>query len=114
MLCVTSLVTPIPKKGPLNGPSDYRPISVSSTLSIIFEMILLLKMECFKEIHPNQFGYKKNSSCKQAHFIVNETINYYRQNGSKIHLISLDATKAFDKLWRDGLFYKLIGKIPKE
>jgi hypothetical protein len=24
---------------------------------------------------------------------------------------SLDAAKAFDKLWRDGLFYKLIGKV---
>ncbi|CAF0857609.1 unnamed protein product [Brachionus calyciflorus] len=71
-------------------------------------------MECFNDLHPNQFGYKKNSSCKQAHFVVNETINYYKHGGSKVHLISLDATKAFDRLWRDGLFYKLIGKIPKE
>ena len=71
-------------------------------------------MECFNDIHSNQFGYRKNSYCKQAHFLVNETINYYRQGGSKLHLVSLDATKAFDKLWRDGLFFKLIGKIPKE
>ncbi|CAF1095476.1 unnamed protein product [Brachionus calyciflorus] len=109
-----SLVTPIPKKGPLNGPSDFRPISVSSAFSIIFESFLLSKMDCFNDLNPNQFGYKKNSSCKQAHFIVNETINYYRHGGSKFHLVSLDATKAFDRLWRDGLFFKLIVKIPKD
>ena len=37
--------------------------------------------------------------------------NYYKKNGSKIHVLSLAATKAFDKMWRDGLFYKLIGKV---
>ncbi|CAF0851586.1 unnamed protein product [Brachionus calyciflorus] len=109
-----SLVTSIPKKGNLNSPSDYRPISVSSTFSVIFESILLSNMECFNDIHSNQFGNRKKSSCKQAHFLVNETINYYTQGGSKLHLVSLDATKAFDKLGRDGLFFKLIGKIPKE
>ena len=71
-------------------------------------------MDCFKDIHPNQFGYKNKTSCKQAHYVVNEIINYYRQRGSKIYLISLDATKAFDRLWRDGLFYKLVDKVPKE
>ena len=43
----TSLVTPIPKKGLVVTPSDFRPISVSSGFCTIFESILLLKMECF-------------------------------------------------------------------
>ena len=30
---------------------------------------------------------------------------------SSCHLVSLDATKASNKLWRAGLFYKLINKI---
>ncbi|CAF0862194.1 unnamed protein product, partial [Brachionus calyciflorus] len=41
-------------------------------------------------IHSNQFGYRKNSSCKQAHFLVNETINYYRQGESKVHLVKIN------------------------
>ena len=61
----------------------------------------------FTDFHRNQFGYKNKTSCKQAHYVVNEIINYYQQRGSKIYLISLDATKAFDRLWRDGLLYKL-------
>jgi hypothetical protein len=28
-----------------------------------------------------------------------------------MHIISLDASKAFDKLWRAGLFFKMIGKL---
>jgi hypothetical protein len=40
----TSLVTPIPKKGALKQPSDYRPISVSSTFALLFEALLLKKL----------------------------------------------------------------------
>ncbi len=43
--------------------------------------------------------------------MVNETINYYTNGKSELKLVSLDATKAFDKLWRAGLFKKLYGKI---
>ncbi|CAF1123596.1 unnamed protein product [Brachionus calyciflorus] len=46
-----SLVTPIPKKGTMKSPTDYRPISVSSTLASILESILLSEMECLKNIH---------------------------------------------------------------
>jgi retron-type reverse transcriptase len=68
-------------------------------------------MNCFNHLNVNQFGYRKKTSCKHAYFIANEVVNYYKQGGSKIFFISLDASKAFDKLWRAGLFYKLIGKI---
>ena len=43
--------------------------------------------------------------------MVNEIVNYYKNSKSSIHLVSLDTTKAFYKLWRHGLFYKLIDKI---
>ena len=40
--------------------------------------------------------------------MVNETLNHYKDSNSNCHAVSLDAAKAFDKLWRDGLFFKLI------
>ncbi|RMZ99149.1 RNA-directed DNA polymerase from mobile element jockey, partial [Brachionus plicatilis] len=103
-----SVVTPIPKKGTMSTPSDFRPVSVSNTMAVILENVILNKMECLSCIHTNQFGYKKKLSSKHAYFLVNEVANYYKKNGSKLHVLSLDATKAFDKMWRDGLFYKLI------
>ena len=39
--------------------------------------------------------------------VVNEVINYYQRGRSPSFVVSLDATKAFDKLWRAGLFFKL-------
>ena len=72
---------------------------------------MLKRMNFTKKIHINQFGYRKKTSCKSAYFVVNETCNYYRHKNSNIFLVSLDASKAFDKLWRHGLFYKLIDEI---
>jgi hypothetical protein len=42
---------------------------------------------------------------------MKETILHYTENKSGCKVASLDAAKAFDKTWRDGLFFKLISKI---
>ena len=58
-----------------------------------------------------QFGYKKATSCKHASFIVKEALNYYQRGGSSCYAASLDISKAFEKMWRNGLFFKMMGKI---
>lgn len=108
-----SVITPIPKTKEIpNDASCFRPISVSSVFANIYEAIILNKVSSVCNTHPNQFGYKKNSSCKHAFFVLNETIRYYNSRRSNVYIISLDAQKAFDSLWRNGLFYKLMRKIP--
>ena len=37
--------------------------------------------------------------------------NTISMENRKTHIVSLDASKALDKLWRGGLFFKLIGKV---
>jgi hypothetical protein len=54
--------------------------------------------------HRNQFGFKKKTSCNHALFTLKETVLYYTENKSGCKVASLDAEKAFDKTWRDGLF----------
>ena len=103
----TSILIPIPKKGILNSPSDYRPISISSPLTTILEILLLDTLPCLKHTNSKQFGYKNNTSCKNAFYIANEVINYYKHGDTNVHVVSLDAAKAFDKVWREGLFFKL-------
>ena len=107
----TSLLVPIPKKQGTASPADFRPISISCPLVTMFESLLLKQMPWLTKFNRCQFGYKRNTSCKTAFFIANETINYYKHGRSNMHLVSLDAAKAFDKLWRDGLFLKLIDKM---
>ena len=106
-----SMITPIPKGNKASkDPSDFRPISVSTTFAIVFESVT--KSMISLPMHSNQFGFKPQTSTKHAYFVVSETLKYYSSGGSRCWAISLDATKAFDKLWRKGLFYKLIGKVP--
>jgi hypothetical protein len=106
-----SKLTLIPKKGECESPGDFRPISVSTAMCSVFESLLLTKFTFISEIHQNQFGYKPYTSCKHAYYAVYETINYYKNGDSHVYCKSLDATKAFDKLWRAGLFFKLMSKL---
>ena len=92
-------------------PNNSRPISVSSVFTTIYEALLKSKIDFHSMLSNNQFGYKNFTSCKHAYYIVNETINYYERGNSSVHIASLDATKAFDKFWRAGLFQKVIHKI---
>ena len=102
-----AIIKPIPKKGAINEPSDFRPISISSVFSSLFEFLLLEKIPTIKLTSDNQFGYKNNSSCKSVYYVLNEAIHFYEQGKSHLNIISLDAVKAFDKLWREGLFFRL-------
>ena len=86
---------------------------MSTSIALIYEALIKDKIDFRSITNCNQLGYPNNTSCKHAYFVVNETINYYRHGKSAIYIASLDATKAFDKLWRGGLFYKFIPKIGK-
>ena len=110
----TVIVCPIPKaKVVQNSASDFRPISISSSFATIFESLLLNhSANTLKRTHRNQFGYRANTSCKHAYFTINETIQYYNKRGASVFIASLDAEKAFDSLWRNGLYHKLMGRIP--
>jgi hypothetical protein len=104
-----SLVRPIIKdhKKSSEDVGNLRPISISNTLSQIFERILLNKMPELHQTHRNQFGFKRSTSTIHALFSFKETVVKYVEGGSPCHVVSLDAEKAFDKVWREGLFHKL-------
>ena len=73
--------------------------------------LLLQNLTINHLISKNQFGYKNKTSSKYAYYLVNETIRYYNRSKLPLFVVSLDCQKAFDKVWRAGIFQKLIGKI---
>ena len=93
--------------------NNIRPISISTCFAQIFEKLVLIRSPKLKISHNNQFGFKQKTSCNHALFTLKETILSYTENRTGIKLASLDAEKAFDKVWRNGLFFKLIDKLDK-
>ena len=108
-----SIIKPIlkDKDGDREDFSNIRPIAISNTIAQVFERVILDKISDKLKTNKNQFGFKSKSSCTLALFAIKETILNYVEGGSPCHLVALDAEKAYDHLWREGLFYKLIGKI---
>jgi hypothetical protein len=95
-------VVPIHKEGPTDDPSNYRPISVLSLFSKIFELLIRKRLEIllFSNgiINKNQFGFlKKSSTSSAASNLVNE-ITTKINNKLKTACLFVDLRKAFDCL----------------
>jgi hypothetical protein len=109
----TSIIVPIKKNKHIRTfeVNNLRPISVSNCLSQIFERIILNKSPLLRRTNDLQFGYKNNISTTIPITIVNECIAKSNNDGTPLYIASLDAEKAFDRVWRTGLFFKLISKM---
>ena len=108
----TAKVIPIikPGKDP-TSPASYRPISLLSAISKIFERLILdrlLEEVCRNNIlPPEQFGFRKGHSTVHQLQRVTNTIKQNKQVSKSTAMCLLDVEKAFDNVWHDGLVYKL-------
>ena len=60
-------------------PNNIRPISVSDVITNIFERLMLYEIT---KKHPGisrQFGFKANSSCSHAIFVLNESLKFIKK-----------------------------------
>ena len=70
---------------------------------------MFLFIEDNKLLTPNQSGFKPNESCiNQLSSIVHSIYSHFDHNPSlEVRGNFLDISKAFDKVWHDGVLYKL-------
>lgn len=115
----TANVIPLIKKGKdPHHPSSYRPISMTNTISKIYEKIINRHLINYsyelKLIPDNQFGFRHNHSTVHAiHKLLNDTYQYLN-NGLSVGATLIDLEKAFDSVWINGLIATLYErKIPK-
>ncbi len=92
-------------------PSNYRGITLSSCLGKLFSSILNNRIVEFLEGHglisKYQAGFRKDFRTSDNLFILSQLMKYYKEQDAPLYLCFIDLQKAFDKLWRPGLFAKL-------
>ena len=112
----SGLIIPIikDKRGDQTSMSNYRPITISSVFSKIFEYFLLNKFSTYMSSDMLQFAYKPSMGCSNAIFLLRRVIQHFNDKFSNVYIASLDASKAFDRINHFKLFSTLIKKgLPK-
>ena len=112
----TSSIIPIHKMGkPLDSPASFRPISLTSCVSKLFERIILSRLLFFLEsnsiLSPRQAGFRPGrSTLDQILYLSQSILDGFNKPrpGSRTILSTIDFSKAFDSVWHPALFHKLI------
>ena len=106
-------VTPIFKKGDKQLVKNYRPISLLPICGKILEKIIFNHLYSYritnKLITTNQSGFRPgDSTTNQLLYLVDEIHQAFDNPESfEVRAVFLDISKAFDKVWHDGLIFKL-------
>ena len=106
-------VTPVHKKNDKQIISNYRPISLLPVLAKVYERIIFKNLYNYlisnNLITKNQSGFRPGDSCTNQLLSLVHDIHTAFDNRKCLEVRSayLDMSKAFDKVWHDGLIFKL-------
>ena len=106
-------VLPIHKKESRQLKKNYRPISLLPICGKIFEKLIfdvMYKHICDnKLLTPNQSGFRHgDSTVNQLLYITHLIYTAFEEYPTReTRAVFLDISKAFDKVWHDGLVFKL-------
>ena len=96
---IKGVLIPIPKKAGryTTQAKNWRPITVSSTFSKLFELYVL--EECSShEFSDFQFGFIKGRGTEMVTALLHDVIDYRTTRGGLVYSCSLDAEGAFDAI----------------
>ena len=113
--CMDTIITPIckNKNGDITDYSNYRPVSLATVISKLFEHYILTCISSFIITEDNQFGFKAQHGTDLCVYTLKQTVSYFTKNNSNVFSVFLDASKAFDRTNNSLLFNKLISrKVP--
>ena len=104
-------VVPAHKKSDKYILKNYQPVSLLSICGKIFERLIYNSLfEYFIEndlFSRNQSCSKTGDSCTNQLISITHEIYQSFDDGFKVRGVFLDISKAFDKVWHNGLIYKL-------
>ena len=92
---------------------NYRPVSLLPVCGKIFEKIIFNSLFKYLDdknlLNGNPPGFRPDDSCIHQLLSINHEIykTFDANPSSDVKRVFLDLSKAFDKLWHNGLMYKL-------
>ena len=104
-------VVPVYKKGNKLSLKNCGPISLLPICSKIFEHLIYNEMFTFftenNLISLNQSGFRPGDFCLNQLLVNTHEIYKSFDEGFEVRGVFLDISKAFDKVWHEGLYLKL-------
>lgn len=106
-------IIPIYKnKGNKLDPANYRPITLLSCIGKVFTAILNNRLSKYLDdneiLNETQSGFRKDYSTIDNIMVLYSLIEYFKSKKSKLYCCFIDFAKAFDNVWRTGLWQKLL------
>ena len=104
-------VCPVHKKGDRYIPSNYRPISLLNSESKLFERLVFKYL--YNHLRDNNLLSSLQSGFIPGDSTVNQLTYLYNtfyqalDSGKKVRAVFCDISKAFDRVWHEGLLLKL-------
>lgn len=110
----SSLTVPIPKAGDKTQFNNYRGISISPVMLKLYTALIKNRLSDLFEaqnlLMNEQAGFRPHRECMDQIYSLDEVLTRVRarRHNPNFYLAFLDFKKAYDKVWRTGLWYKLI------
>ena len=105
------LIRPLPKKGDLMNPKNWRPIVLNSNLSKCLEKALNSQLKNHLEemgvLSETQHAYRNNKSCMSAWVEIDTHVQRARDRGKVCALMCTDQSAAFNLVKADIILAKL-------
>ena len=106
-------VTPVHKKSDKQLITNYRPISLLPILAKVYERIIFKNL--YSYLISNNLITKNQSGFRPGDSVTNQLLSLVNaihtacddKNCLEVRSVYLDMSKAFDKVWHEGLVFKL-------
>ena len=105
----TASIIPIPKKGDLTNPNNYRGISLAPVAAKVYNKLLLNRIYPYIDplLRPNQNGFRRGRSTLPQILALRRILEECKIGNRTAAIVFVDFSKAFDSINRDALFHIL-------
>ena len=98
-------------QGKNDNPDNYKGITFNSCLSKLLNLLLANRLTSFVNekgiLRYNQIGFRKGFHIADHVLTIKTIIDKYLSKNQKLYFCFVDFRKAYDSIWRKGLFDKL-------